>query len=481
MLWFSLFFPQLPLEVFTRGQPINTAPPLAVYESRGNRQQIQACSPAARTLGIRPGMALGAAMSLSETLRIRTRDLETERQALEAIALWAGQFTPAVSLNPPAGVLLEIEASLQLFGGLPPLYERIAQGLDRLGHQARLAVAPTPTGAWLLAQAGHTEAVLDRRSLAAALRPLPLRLLGLPDASRRALRDLGLRRLGELMRLPRTGLSRRFGPELLDSLDRALGRRPDPRPRFEPPARFSSRLLLPAEIADSEALLFPIRRLLLELEGFLLGRGGGVQAFALELCHAGTANSRLQLGLVAPAREPAHLLALVREHLDRFTLPEPVEAIALEADRIEAMDAAPEDLFTPAKGAGQSWQGLVERLRARLGAEAVTALGISNEHRPERAWRCAEPGAKAAGSTRPLPRPAWLVDPPSRLQCIAGRPQLNGRLILRQGPERIESGWWDGADVARDYFVAENPRHARFWIYREADHPDQWFLHGVFG
>lgn len=481
MLWLSLFLPQLPLEVFTRGQPVDALPALAVYESGGNRQSIHACSPAARARGIRPGMALGAAMSLDASLRIRARDPAAESQALQALALWAGQFTPAVSLDPPAGVLLEIEPSLRLFGGLDPLRNRIALGLERLGHQARLAIAPTPSGARLLARAGHAEPALDRRSLAAALRPLPLRLLDLPDSTYRALRGLGLRRLGELMRLPRAGLSRRFGPELLAGLDRALGRSPDPRLRFEPPARFFSRLLLPAEIANREALLFPIRRLLLELEGFLLGRGSGVQAFVLELGHAGAADTRLEIGLVAPAREPAHLLALVREHLDRHTLAEPVEAIALRADRFENVDAAPDDLFTPAKGAGQSWQGLVERLQARLGAGAVAGLEVCDEHRPERAWRLVEPGARGPSEVRPLPRPAWLLEPPSPLQCIDGRPHLHGRLILREGPERIESGWWEGAEIARDYFIAENPGHARFWIYREPGRPDRWFLHGVFG
>lgn len=482
MLWLSLFFPQLPLEVFTRGEPVAPPQAIAIYESRGNRQWIHACSPAARDRGIRPGMALGAATSLSDRLRVHVRDPDAEGRTLEALALWAGQFTPVISLHPPTGLLLEIEASLRLFGGVAPLRERIAYGLEALGHDARLAVAPTPAGSWLLARAGHTEAVLDRRGLNAALRPLALRLLELPESLHRALRGVGLRRLGDLMRLPRAGLSRRFGPELVEGLDRVLGRAPDPRPHFAPPARFSSHLPLPAEIANSEALLFPIRRLLLELEGFLLGRGGGVQSFVLELWHEAIANSRLEIGLVAPGRDPAHLLALVRENLDRHPLPAPVEAISLHADRVEDLDIEAGDLFTPsAGGAGQDWQGLVERLRARLGSEAVAALGALDEHRPERAWRIAEPGTKAPSPSRALPRPTWLLEPPSRLQTVGGRPHLNGKLVLRQGPERIESGWWDGADVARDYFIAENPQHARFWIYREPGRPDQWFLHGVFG
>ena len=55
--------------------------------------------------------------------------------------------------------------------------------------------------------------------------------------------------------------------------------------------------------------------------------------------------------------------------------------------------------------------------------------------------------------------------------------------VLRDGPERIESGWWDGADVRRDYFIAENPRGETVWIYRDHRYgtdDGEWFLHGLF-
>ena len=48
------------------------------------------------------------------------------------------------------------------------------------------------------------------------------------------------------------------------------------------------------------------------------------------------------------------------------------------------------------------------------------------------------------------------------------------------GPERIESGWWDGDDVTRDYFVALNADGARFWVFRERSGASGWFLHGIF-
>jgi protein ImuB len=82
--------------------------------------------------------------------------------------------------------------------------------------------------------------------------------------------------------------------------------------------------------------------------------------------------------------------------------------------------------------------------------------------------------AKTAG------RPLWLLPQPRALAQIADAPCYDGRLRLLAGPERIESGWWDGGDVARDYFVASNPSEALLWVYRERDARAGWFLHGFF-
>jgi protein ImuB len=133
---------------------------------------------------------------------------------------------------------------------------------------------------------------------------------------------------------------------------------------------------------------------------------------------------------------------------------------------------------------------LVDRLRARLGEDAVTLVAPHAEHRPERAWR--EQGIRHAASGNPARKTGetvkWVPDPPRPVWLLA-EPEPLGHLleaqpwVLRDGPERIESGWWDGADVRRDYFVAENPRGETMWIYRDHRYgieDGEWFLHGVF-
>jgi protein ImuB len=78
------------------------------------------------------------------------------------------------------------------------------------------------------------------------------------------------------------------------------------------------------------------------------------------------------------------------------------------------------------------------------------------------------------------PRPLWLVNPPEALREARGRPQRAGPLTLLAGPERIESGWWDGGDMRRDYFVALDNAGCWLWIFRDPRPPGGWFLHGWF-
>src|SRR5205823_10727952 len=99
--------------------------------------------------------------------------------------------------------------------------------------------------------------------------------------------------------------------------------------------------------------------------------------------------------------------------------------------------------------------------------------------KPARAKHDARASASTAASAREAaPRPVWLLSEPQPLGALLEAQPW----ILRDGPERIESGWWDGADIRRDYYVAENPRGEHLWIYRDSRYgaDGEWFLHGIF-
>lgn len=554
MLWIALYLPELPLQSAARGTSEHT--PLVLSEGPTHRLLVAAANAGARQLGIQSGMTLAAAQALAggdKPLLQLPRDLTAERDALHTLAGWAGQFTPVVSLENQAsggqGLLLEVGASLQLFGGLMPLLSRIRQGLAELGYSAIPGVAPTPLAAWWLARARHVQVGVrscnDPAQLAERLRPLPIIALGWPETTVQSLAALGIHKLGACMELPRDGLARRLGPDILRHLDKALGRLPDPRTYYEAPEFFASHVDLPAEIAHTEALQFPLKRLLTELQGFLRGRGQGVQKLDLLLEHTAKRRTRVSLGLAASERDAARLLALFRERLGRATLPDAVVGLALRADHLLPFEPESASLVPEQGSRSRPWRHLHEQLQARLGGAQVFALATADDHRPERAWKKAPVlpatqlvnGAPAAalinkagnavGSTtsntaaaaqdgqtptrHPLAwlaeriggltsqvmpamtqtpaqtrsplrpqRPVWLLQAPKPLSSRDDQPEYHGPLDLLTGPERIESGWWDGHRASRDYYVAKNRRGELLWVYRDHQPAPAWYLHGVF-
>lgn len=434
----------------------------------------------AESQGVRAGMELAAAWALAPRLQLRERNSSAERAALEGIAAWLCRFTPAVSLEPPHGMLAEVRGSLRRFGGLRSLVAQIREGIAALGFSARLSAAPSARGAWWLTF-GQTQALLeDFSTLRGALERLPIETVCATDEARMLLSRIGIGTVDALLELPRAGVARRLGPELLADLDRALGTAPEPRRFFVPPEHFAAVLELPAEVEHAAGLLFATRRLLLQLEGVLSARQSGIRRFLVVLEHRRLSSSRIEVGLASPGREAERLLGLLRERLSGYTLAAPVEAVRVEADGFVPLAGDTQSLFGGGRTDAETWHRLVERLQARLGEHAVTGLDLNADYRPERAWRPCPPDAAQAARKGVAfgPRPLWLVEPPRALAERNGIPQHDGPLAMLAGPERIESGWWDGAEVRRDYFIARATDAALLWIYRTPG--GDWYLHGIF-
>ncbi|HEV3019243.1 MAG TPA: DNA polymerase Y family protein [Burkholderiaceae bacterium] len=495
--------PALPLQLAARALPY--ARPLAIVEGQRERPLISFCNDAARAAGIAPMMKLAAAQALVSALMAVPRHPDHERDALHELASWAYQFSAQVATRvgtTVSGLVLETGGSERLFGGQSQLHRRIRRGLVSLGYRAAFGYAPTPGAAWLIgaARAGGLPAndAQAGGQLPAALAPLPLTMLEWDADTTATLHALGLATLGQLLALPRDAFARRFGAQRLDQLDRALGLRPDPQPAFSLPARFAAHIELPADVTQSEQLMFPAHRLLRSLEGFLRGHDAG----AAELVFTAHHNPRgtqpvtatpIVLVLAAPERDAGRLARLLGERLTRISLPEPAIGLSLTVDRLAPFQALNASLLPPSQDSvrdGLDWLQLAETLHARLGSERVFQLQAVDDHRPEHAIRIA-PLATERGSARTaaLPcvqqRPLMILPAPQLLPQHDEHPVYGGRLALLAGPERIEAGWWDFGDphrptVHRDYFVAHNERGQTLWIYRELKQPHRWFLHGFF-
>ena len=447
---------------------------------------VCACNAAAVADGIAPGMALNSALALQPRLTVQDRDPRRERALLENLAEWAGRYTPRVSLEPPDSVLLEVRGSLRLFGGSRRLLAQIHAQLGAAGLMPQLALTPTPLASLWLVRAG-TERTLGRREdLAGCIAALPLACTSWPEPSLRSLATMGVRTVGDCMRLPRDGFARRFGPGMLEMLDRALGRRPDPRGAFLPRERYTARRDLEPEVEQLGELDATAAPLLAGLCVFLRQRQRGIQEIELHFEHRESPATRLRLRFAEPVADPFRITRLLSERLARVTLPEPVRALRIRSGALLELRTEPHALFAmDRRRADSGVPRLVERLQARLGADAVYGLRLVAEHRPERRMGTVpisrKPGSEDehGGEIGTVPRPLWLLAEPQALG--AGQPRFEGDLELEEDPERIESGWWDGSDVTRDYYVARNPAGARLWLFRERRPPGCWYLHGIFG
>ena len=417
---------------------------------------------------------------------------------LQRLCLCAQQFTSLVSIETPNALLLEIKGSVKLFGSLAALHAAIEAAWGRLSLRAHAATAPTALAALWLARAGKPACIEDSGQLAGGLAELPIACTSWDPAWLQTLRTMGITRIGELLRLPRAGLSRRLSPAAVLDLDIALARQAAPRRAFVPRVRFRERCDFEAEIETVVYLQKALEPLIERCAQFLRERQAGVQSLELGLHHRVIPVTRVRLGLATITGERRRLTDVLDEKLNRLELAAPVRGMELKSGSLEPLPAGSLDAFAGMGGgrglradgvhAGNTAPQLVERLRARLGEQAVYGVVFVPEHRPEAAWRrvhelrltpALRAGERAGGlRVSEMPRPVWLLDEPVLLAADLQHLCQEGS-ILEQGPERIESGWWDGKDVARDYYIARQARGARWWVFQQRQ-TRCWYLHGMF-
>lgn len=429
--------------------------------------------------------------------------LEDERTAW---AWWALQFTPRVAWVDEA-LLLEVSASQTLFGGRKPLLRRMLRSNQALSRSQWAG------GATSLIAIGMLRLKLSGASVPAQVPDdLPLELLTAARAHVDTLARTGCRTWGELRRLPRGAVARRFGAALLDALDAAWGQRPERYPWLTLPEVFEQRLELPALATTAPELMWSAQRLLAQMQLWLQARHLGVLALELEW----TLDLKRLNGVDLPthgqlvvrtaqaAQDIAHLRRLVGEHLSRVSLSAPANHLRLRSLETVPWIGASTSLLPEDNPKGERLHQLVERLSVRLGADNVVVPLAQADHRPERMqqWVPARGSAQGRAVLTPTtPRgptqpdalyPPWLLPEPLALTVQASVPQYGGGPLRRMTRlYRIETGWWEGhAPVLRDYFIARSEKAGLVWIYRERPtHLAQglegvgefrWYLQGVY-
>lgn len=468
MLWACLRFPGLAFSAAFAATP--EAGPSALLDGHARQRLIAAANEEAAAFGVRRGQSVAAARALCPALDVRPRDRDAETRLLAGIAAWCYQFSGHVSLAPPQAILMEVGASLRLFDGWPVLAERLRSGLLEQGHAHTMAATPFASASWIFAASADGMVLPEREGVLRMLAALPLTQSGLSASMVKSLQAMGFRRLEDIFRLPRPELTRRIGRDGVAWLDRIRGQSAHALPAWQPPASFLQKIEFDGELDGSQPLLFPLRRLTRELANLLAARDGGVQRFTLTLEHARGQSTRIVVAMAAPQREAERLFELARTRLERTTLPAPARAIELIAEELPVFRPPVRDLFEPVRGDGLDWPTLDERLRARLGDAALRQIALVADHRPERAMRYGTPGPVVSLPRRR--RPLWLLPRPM--------PMRPDPVAVLAGPERIESGWWDGADARRDYYIVRTAEGQQAWAYLPPGTLDGWMLHGWF-
>jgi len=472
MLWACIVLPRLALDAVLRRSPDRDAP-LALVDGPAQLRHLHAVNDAAAAAGLRAGMRLVAAHALLPRFEMVRHDPVAETRWQRFLAAWAYRHSSLVSAQWPGCIVLEVRASFRLLGPWPRIEARLREELHALGFAHRIAMAPTARAARVFAGLRDGFAVDHPAAMRTALDRVPVRHAQLPGNAGERLQRMGIRDLGGLRGLPRDGLRRRFGDELAQAIDRLYGEADDPLALYAPPDRFDARIELGHEVESHLPLLFPLRRLIGDLCTLLSIRDGGVQRFQLQLEHEHRARTDLDIGLLAAEREPGLLFDVLRSRLERVAIPKPVVALRLLARELPPFVPASHDLFEQRLQQAMPWPQLRERLRARLGEDAVHAIAPTGDPRPERAWRRVQGEANRVDPAPPRPpRPTWLLPRPLPLRDVGAR--------IVAGPERLESGWWDGGDARRDYYVLENARGQRAWAFAPPGEQDGWMLHGWF-
>jgi len=471
--------------------------------------RLTALDEASERLGLKRGQGLAEVRAMFPELDLRDEDEAADRALLEAIADWCDRYTPLVAVDGGDGLFLDITGCAHLFGGEEALLKDLLGRLLQMGFDARGAISSFPGLSWAACRFGKGGVIADDRQ-SEVLGPLPVAALRIPDTMVPALQKLGLKRIGDLLVLPRAQLARRFGAQLLLRLDQATGANEEAISPRRPVASLSVERRLAEPIQDEEQILQLTGQIAGSLKSGLEARGVGGRLFELVLFRVDGRVFRLLAGTSQPLRDPRRISLLFSERLtavqDDLDAGYGFELLRLNVLQQERFKDGQED-FAGRRQDDVLLADFIDRVSARFGRDCLLTASLQQSHVPERAEIFAPAIASQVKghdtgpdlSFRPVTqRPLRLFRYPEPMEAFAatvpdGPPQrfrwrkLVHEVVRAEGPERISSEWWfdEPEGDERDYFRLESEMGRRFWVFRKgryngAKSAPLWRVHGIF-
>jgi protein ImuB len=508
-----LWLPNWPIQRLLQSRPElkGRAVALSVEGARGS--YVASCCASAVAQGVRPEMPVAEAKSLVRNLAVEHAAQQADRQALARLAEECERFSPAVAVeegDSPESLLLDISGLCHLWGSEEGLVRKVEAFIENHGYQARMAVGETAGLAWAWAHFGnphdetrHSSFVIRHSSLNTKL---PIESLRIADDTAALLRELGIETISQLMALPRKELASRFGEELLLRLDQMMAAAPEVLvPHREVPA-LKVVVSLEHPTGDRAALTHVLAGLTEQLARHLAARDQGAVLLVCALKCVGGERAKFRVGLLQPSAVAGQLMELIELHLETLRLTDEIEQVEIRAAVTGRLGERQRELFADAwPSHPHQLAVLVNRLSSRLGYEHVVRAKLCASAVPERAvqWvaMTGESRDKSRESRARTPaldsrlltldsssRPLLLYPEAKSIEVMSvegGPPQfvwLDGRrerIARHWGPERIETRWWRGPSVRRDYYRIATEGCGQLWIFR-CRASARWFLHGIF-
>ncbi len=470
--------------------------------------RLTALDEVSERIGLKRGQGLAEARAMFPRIDVIDEDETADAALLEALADWCDRYTPLVALDGKDGLFLDITGCAHLFGGEEALLKDILKRLLHMGFDARGVISSSPGLSWAACRFGKAGVIPEDRT-ENALAPLPVNALRIGETTITSLHKLGLKRIGDLLSMPRAPLARRFGMQLLLRLDQARGANEEAISPRRPVAALSAERKLAEPIAAEDHILELTRHIATSLKMSLEARGAGGRVFELVLFRVDGRVFRIVTGASQPLRDPARISALFSERLaavhDDLDAGYGFELLRLNVLQHDPYKTTQGD-FTGEGDAEISLADFIDKVSARLGTDCLQVAELRQSHVPERAVifapaittpslpeKAAFPFPFAPGTDRPL----RLFRHPEQVEAFAaavpdGPPQrfrwrhVVHKVICAEGPERISPEWWIDKKNAkeRDYYSLESELGRRFWIYRHGRYdpkePPTWHIHGVF-
>lgn len=407
------------------------------------------------------------------------RDPAAEQRALQQLCCWAYSVTPTLYIERTDILQLEIGGCLKLFKGLDALLAEIDHGISTRGYRVKMGLADTPKAAWLLSFAEEKSGCDLQRTLLDRLAPLPLALLEGFSSTVDSLGRAGLHTLGDILSLPSSALGRRCGKPFTHFLQQMLGNQQDLQPDYQPPKTYSDEYWFGYEVYVNEELFPAIQLMLQAFCQFLRNTQLQTSDIVWQLIGIDSKLVTVTVRCSTSHSDWKNWHQLTHIHFEQLQLKNSVEGLTLNCDSLYAGELDSIDLFSP-HNQRESLNGLVDRLRNRLGLQGVERIACRDEHLPEFAVYISSNGIAEKSCEKYVSeqRPFWLMPEPQPLKQQGKHLYWQGALKLIYGPERIEDNWWEKA-VSRDYYIAENSGGQHYWIFR--DRLDKsWFIQGIF-